>query len=391
MDIEKGRYGRMNWKEIKDNRKLLIIILASAGCITVVVYLLLKHFGVVSSALQMFVGFFSEVIIGGILAYLMNPIAVAIKKSVFKKTKLKDGGWGLSIAVALIIVLFLIAFLLGLVLPQLIDSVMAFADQFVKYYPTLTQKINDMGFDLSKLGITTGKTLGTLDETIDQISSYALDNSSTILEVLLGAGKGMLSFSLAVIMAVYFIADKDDIKTGSIRFLKALVNEEHAENVIGFLKKCSDIFLHYTFFSLVEGVLIGVINAIFMLIMGLPYISLVSVLVGLTNLIPTVGPLIGGVVGAFVILVENPVQALIFLIFTVVLQFFDGYILKPKLFGNSLGVSGTLIMIAFLVGGNMFGIVGMLLSIPGIAIIDMIYHEYILKGLEKRRNSQKMK
>ncbi len=212
-----------------------------------------------------------------------------------------------------------------------------------------------------------------------------MDNGSVILDVAMGAGKGMLSFGLAVIMAVYFIGAKDDIKAGSIRFLKALISTERADKMIMFLGRCSDIFLHYTFFSLIEGVLIGVINAIFMLIMQMPYVSLVSVLVGVTNLIPTIGPLIGGVIGAFVILVENPVQALFFLIFTIVLQFFDGYILKPKLFGNSLGVSGTLIMIAFLVGGNMFGIVGMLLSIPGIAIIDMIYHEYIIKILEKRR------
>ena len=378
----------MNWNDMKENRKLIIFCLSAVGCITVVVYLLLKHFGAVASALGIFIGFFREVIIGGILAYLINPIALTIKKKVFKNTKLKDGGWVLSVTAALIIVLFLIVFLIGLVLPQLIESVMAFADQFMKYYPALTKGLTDMGIDLSKIGITSGKTMGTLEDTISAISSFAFDNGSEIIDVLLGAGKGLLSFALAVIMAVYFISAKDEIKTGSIRLLKALVSEKRADNVINFLTQCSRIFLHYTFFSLIEGVLIGVINAVFMLITGMPYVSLVSVIVGITNLIPTVGPLIGGVIGAFVILVENPLQALMF---TVVLQFFDGYILKPKLFGNSLGVSGTLIMVAFLVGGNMFGIVGMLLSIPGIAIIDMIYHDYILKGLENRRSSRNSK
>ena len=370
---------------MKENRKFIICCLSAVGCITVVVYLLLKHFGLVLSALGIFIGFFREVIIGAILAYLINPIALSIKKKVFKKSKMKDGGWALSVTAALIIVLFLIVFLLGLVLPQLVESIMAFADQFVKYYPTMIQWFTDRGIDLSKFGITSGKTIGSLSDTIATISSYAMDNGSVILDFALGAGKGILSFGLAVIMAIYFIGAKDDIKAGSIRLLKALVSEERADSMVGFLRRCSEIFLHYTFFSLIEGVLIGVINAVFMLIMQMPYVSLVSVLVGVTNLIPTVGPLIGGVIGAFVILVENPVQALFFLIFTIVLQFFDGYILKPKLFGNSLGVSGTLIMIAFLVGGNMFGIVGMLLSIPGIAIIDMIYHEYIIKSLEKRR------
>ncbi len=379
----------MNWKDLKENKRFIIICLSAVGCITVAVYLLLKNCDVVVSALGVFIGFFSEVIIGGILAYLINPIALTIQKKVFR-SKLKRGGWVMSVTAALIIVLFLIGFLLGLVLPQLIDSVMAFADQFARYYPALTQQLTDMGIDLSKLGISSGKIMG-MKDTVAALSSFALDNGSQILEVLLGAGKGGVSFALAVIMAIYFIGSKDDIKVGSIRLLKALVNEKRADKVVAFLKECSRIFLHYTYFSLIEGVLIGAINAVFMLIMGLPYVSLVSVVVGMTNLIPTIGPLIGGVIGAFVILMENPMQALIFLIFTIILQFFDGYILKPKLFGNSLGVSGTLIMVAFLVGGNMFGIVGMLLSIPGIAIIDMIYHEYILKGLENRRKAKDSK
>ena len=378
----------MNWKDIKDNKKLIILCLSVAGCITVAVYLLLKNFGSVTSALGIFIGFFREVIIGGILAYLINPIAIAIKKKVFKRSKLRDGGWILSVVAALIIVLFLIVFLIGLVLPQLINSIMAFADQFVKYYPVLIEKLSVRGFDLSRLEKTLGIALGSLEEVIASFSSIAMNNSAEILDVLSDIGNGLWSFGLAVIMAVYFISAKDEIKTGSIRFLKALIGENRAGKVIDFLGQCSHIFLHYTFFSLIEGVLIGVINAVFMIIAGMPYVSLVSVIVGLTNLIPTIGPLIGGVIGAFVILVENPVQALIFLAFTIVLQFFDGYILKAKLFGNSLGVSGTLIMVAFLVGGNMFGIVGMLLSIPGIAIIDMIYHDYILKGLENRQKSR---
>ncbi len=376
----------MNWKDLKENKKFIIICLSAVGCITVSVYLLLKNCDVVVSALGVFIGFFSEVIIGGILAYLINPIALTIQKKVFR-SKLKGGSWILSVTIALIIVLFLIGFLLGLVLPQLIDSISSFADQFAKYYPALTQELTDMGIDLSRLGISTGKITG-MKDTVAAVSSFALDNSSQILDVLLGAGKGLLSFGLAVIMAIYFIGSKDDIKAGSVRLLRALVNEKRADKVIAFLAECSHIFLHYTYFSLIEGVLIGAINAVFMLIMGMPYVSLVSVVVGITNLIPTIGPLIGGVIGGFVILVENPVQALIFIIFTIILQFFDGYILKPKLFGNSLGVSGTLIMVAFLVGGNMFGIVGMLLSIPGIAIIDMIYHEYIIKGLEQRRRAK---
>ena len=375
----------MNWKDLRENKWLIVFFMSTAGCIAVVIYLLLRHFGVVTSVLGTIIGFFREVIIGGILAYLVNPIAIKIKKSLFKNSKLKDGGWALSVTLALILVLLLLVFLLGLVIPQLIDSIISFTEQAEKYFPSLSNGLMNMGIDLSLIGINFDKGPGSLKETISTVFEFTVKNGSAILDVLTGAGKGILSFALSFILAIYLISAKDEIKQGTIRLIRALVNEKKTEGIINFFTQCSRIFLHYIYYSLIEGLLIGVINAVFMLILGMPYVSLVSVVVGVCNLIPTVGPIIGGLIGAFVLVLENPMQALFFLIFTVVLQLFDGYILKPKLFGNSLGVSGVLIMVAFVVGGNIFGIVGILLSIPAIAIIDMIYHEYILKWLENRR------
>ena len=114
------------------------------------------------------------------------------------------------------------------------------------------------------------------------------------------------------------------------------------------------------------------------------FAGLVSVVVGATNLIPTFGPVIGGAIGAFVLLLVKPMHALAFLIFTVVLQTLDGYIIKPKLFGNSLGVSGLLILVSIVVMGNIFGVVGILLSIPVAAILDFIYRDAFLPWLEER-------
>ena len=115
------------------------------------------------------------------------------------------------------------------------------------------------------------------------------------------------------------------------------------------------------------------------------YIGLISVIVAVTNLIPNFGPIIGGVIGAFVLLLVNPLHALIFIAFCIILQFVDGYILKPKLFSGSLGVSGLLILIAGIVLGDIFGVLGMLLSLPAAAILSFIYQDYFLSRLEKRQ------
>jgi predicted PurR-regulated permease PerM len=126
-----------------------------------------------------------------------------------------------------------------------------------------------------------------------------------------------------------------------------------------------------------------------MICTGMQYAGLISMIVAVTNLIPTFGPIIGGAIGALILLLVKPLHALIFIIFTVVLQFIDPYFIKPRLFGNSLGVSGLLILIAVIVFGSMFGIVGMLLAIPVAAILDFVYHEALLPWLENRAVNRK--
>ena len=119
--------------------------------------------------------------------------------------------------------------------------------------------------------------------------------------------------------------------------------------------------------------------------MGMQYVGLISLLLAISNFIPTFGPIIGGVLGAMILLLINPMHAVIFILFTLGVQMLDGYIIRPKLFGSSLGVSGLLILIAVIVGGNMFGILGMLLAIPAAAILDFIYHDMLLPALERNR------
>lgn len=150
--------------------------------------------------------------------------------------------------------------------------------------------------------------------------------------------------------------------------------------------RCDTILMNFLVQSLLDSTIVGVANAVFMLICRMQYVGLVSVVVAVTNLIPNFGPTIGAVIGGFVLLLVNPIHALMFVAFCVVLQFADGYILKPKLFSSSLGVSGLLILVASIVLGNMFGILGMVLSIPVAAIMSFIYKDYILPRQEKRHS-----
>ena len=137
--------------------------------------------------------------------------------------------------------------------------------------------------------------------------------------------------------------------------------------------------------DLFDALIIGVANAIFFAIAGLPFNAMISVVVAVTNLAPTFGPIVGGAIGCAILLLQNPWQALWFLIFTIILQTIDGYVLKPKLFGGILGVPSVWILICIIVGGRIFGVLGILLAIPFAAISDFLYGDYLLPYLQRRR------
>ena len=156
------------------------------------------------------------------------------------------------------------------------------------------------------------------------------------------------------------------------------------KKIFSFLKSCNDIMVKYIIAELVEALMVGFANLIFMLIMGMPYAVLVSVVVGITNMIPTFGPIFGAAVGGLILLLADPWKAVAFLIFTVILQTLDGYVLKPKMYGDALGVSSVMILIFIIVGGKMFGVVGILVAIPLAAIISIVYNKFQTILLEKK-------
>ena len=145
----------------------------------------------------------------------------------------------------------------------------------------------------------------------------------------------------------------------------------HIKNIIG-------IVLKYLKYSIIDSVIVGVINYIFMLYMKMPWQILISILIGITNLVPNVGPIFGAIIGGVVIAFYDVKQALWFLGFTVILQTIDGLVIKPKLFGSSFGISGVWMLIAMMVGGAIFGVVGLVLAAPAAAIIKYIIKDIIL-------------
>lgn len=372
-------------KKIKELIKKRWFSNAVAGCITVAFFLILSNISAMFNTVSQFFGYFSTVIAGFVLAYLMNPLAKLFQRSLFRKIKKKSLKWTLSIIFAVITVIVFLVVIMSRLIPQFADSVMTFISNLSSYADTLQRLIHDIlppdndspsfqNFVVSSQNI------------IDKIVSYIIDNSSKIINISTSAGINVINWIIAFILSVYILSAKDKLKSSTKRLLHASLTQKHYNSTIFFLTHCNNIFSRYVIFDIIDGIIVGTVNAIFMSICGMEYIGLVSVVVGITNLIPTFGPIIGAIIGGFILLMVKPFHAVLFIIFTIILQTVDGYILKPKLFGNTLGVSGLLILIFIIAGGQIFGIVGILLAIPFAAIADYVYNEIILPALERRHS-----
>ncbi len=370
----------MNWNRIKHQNWFPYTV---AVCSGVVLYMFLSNLNIFAGIFKFISNYFGTVIMGIAIAYAINPLAKVIQKKVLRQSGNK--GWGVSSLIALILVLLVIILLAVTVIPQLVVSIRTFADNIDVYLETVEKMISDLGLAQNE---SIQNIIESSNHILDYIGNLISDNLSDILSASANVGKSVANFAIAVVLSLYILAEKQSLRQGVRRFLRALCSPEFYRSLGNFYQKCDDILTRYISCSMLESVIVGVINAIFMTFFSMEYTGLISVVVAITNLIPNFGPIIGAVISGFILLLADPYHALLFIIFTIVLQAIDGYIIKPKLFGNSLGVSGLMILIAVIVFGKIAGIIGIILAIPAAAIIEYMYKDIIITHLENRKKQK---
>ena len=357
---------------------------AVAACIAVALYVLLTRPGAVIEPIRRFFGYFFPLFLGCVIAYLVNPLSRLFSRSVCRGIKSEKAKANTANILAFVFVFLIVALLLLVSVPQLIMSIADFAGSLKGYVQTFEDTL--LRWDLlGRLGLDSSTLINSTENILKTAGAYITDNLSNILTTTVGAGRSIVTFALGFILSIYLLTEKSSLKTGSKRLMRALMGDARYAGFADFLQHCDSILNRYIVFNIIDSLIVGALNAAFMLISRMPYVGLVSFVVAITNLIPTFGPIIGAVVGAFLLVLVKPWYALAFLGFTLVLQICDGYIIKPRLFGSSLGVSGLWIMAGVIIGGRMFGVGGILLAIPGVAILDYIYRDMLMPWLERRR------
>ena len=230
---------------------------------------------------------------------------------------------------------------------------------------------------------------------IDEIKKQILDLIPNVLtssiSIVGGIVSGIVNFVIAIIFSIYILMDKEKLKRQATRIIYAYFNRKRAEKIINLGRTTSNIFKKFFTVQCLEATILGTLCLIGMLILRIPYAISISVLIGVTALIPVVGSFIGIIVGVILIVAVEPIKAIVFVIFVLILQQIEGNLIYPRVVGSSVGLPGMWVLFAVTVGGAYFGVLGMFLAAPVFTLIKVIVDDFVNeRNREKdRKNSIK--
>ncbi|MEE1228808.1 MAG: AI-2E family transporter [Lachnospiraceae bacterium] len=362
-----------------------------AACAAVLLFMVLSHLSFFISVIGAFCKFVKPVFFGVVIAYVLNPLVVIFQKKVFKNIKSERVSHLISAVVVLVLVILFIVVLMIALVPQIISSVMTLIKNIGLYSSTINKYFSHLNQYAGSKNMNISSMTGRANEVINAILDKLPTNGTSIVNTSYHIGQGLFDWIVGFILAIYFLMDSKRNVKGVQNFVHLITGEKNYGPVAAFVARCHHILIRFVACELIDALIIGFANFIFMKASGMPYEVLISTIVGVTNLAPTFGPIVGGVIGAFILVLIKPWWALAFIIFTLCLQTMDGYVIKPKLFGNTLGVPGVWILIFIIVGGRMFGVWGILFAIPVAAIISFIYHDIVSVRVTQFRENKKEK
>ena len=370
-------------KPLKNEKYIQIaayVFLTAAAIILFTVLCL--HLPAVGAFIDSVMEVFSPFIYGFIIAYLVNPIMKKFEKHVIRFPE--RFRWGdklrrpLSVTAGMIVFLLILGFTVGLVIPQVVTSftdlqskisdyvaaAQAFADRFIRDFPLFNGQydnlsefldVNEISTDLQSVIARFSNFLGTA---ADSVLSYGTKFVVEVSNLLIG-----------FIAAVYMLLAKERLIAKIKKFLAAFLSRRHYVNLIYLIRYTDKTVGGFIYGKIIDSIIIGILTFLVMSITKMPFPLLISVIVGITNVIPFFGPFIGAIPSAFIVFIANPGMTLWFLLMILIIQQLDGNIIGPKILGDSTGLTSLAVLVSITIAGGFFGFAGMILGVPAAAVL----------------------
>lgn len=376
------RWIHINQKYMSICRYALFVIFVAS-----IIYILISHWGETMKFISNLFGVLSPFLIGVLAAYFLIPLVDRIQGLLDKliaKGKHQKLTKSISILIAYILVIGFIAIAFVFVIPQIIQSLQELTEkipsmykQVMKELVSLQERYPDIDFKI------VNEQFAKIVPNLIEYGTNLMGNLiPMVYSVSVSIVKTTINIILGITISVYMIYSKEKFRIQAKRVVYAILPEEKGDDLCTTLRECNDIFGSFLISKAIDSLIIGCICCVVMNIIGLPYAVLLSVIVGITNMIPYFGPFIGAVPGVLIYLCTDWESAIIFAIMILILQQFDGIILGPRLLGQSTGLSPIWVIFAITVGGAYFGVIGMFIGVPVVAVIAYLLNKVISSRLE---------
>lgn len=372
-----------------DRKTLRYIFWGVAGCIVLV--WLLNRTDRVIQILNFLKGLLMPFAIGAVIAFILNVPLRGIERrlTMIKKTGLRRT---LALVLTLAMISLVLALLFRLLMPQVLDTIYRLIEQFPEFLEQFTEKTKSFLASFPELNrwLSNSASFENINwsDILGKILTFAGNSAVGIIEGLFTAigniYSGVFNAVIAIVFSVYCLFRKEILARQGKRLLYAFVKERRADYIVRVLRLTNQTFSNFISGQCLEAVILGSMFAVAMTVFRMPYVALVSLLIGITALVPIVGAFVGCILGAFFILVNNPMQAVWFVVMFLVLQQIENNVIYPKVVGKSVGLPGMWVLVAVTVGGELMGVIGMLLMIPLVSVLYTLLREITAKRLEKR-------
>ena len=349
------------------------------------VYFLFSHITVLARVGGKAVSALRPLLLGVAAAFILYPSQKAAE-GILTRKKPRKGARTISSILVVLLAVAVVALFVALVIPQLTDSISSLVRTLPEMYNTLVETIDERLPADNELVDALMKALNSIGDTaLNWVKTNLFSTVSTFMSTVKDVGSALISIIVAMIITIYLLMDRERYGAQCKKaFLAVSKNEKFNQAVFDGLRQTNTVFTGFITGKLLDSLIVGIICFICLVMMGMPYATLISVIVGVTNIIPMFGPFLGAVPGLFLLLMISPRKALIFLIFIVILQQVDGNIIGPRILGDSTGLSPLYVIIAILLFGKLMGFFGMVIGVPLFAVLYYIVKRLTEYSLNKR-------
>ena len=374
-------------KSMKQLRRLILF--------TIVILIALWNYAIIFGWIRFAFGIIFPFLLGGAIAFVLNVPMNFLEEKIFHNKYLKEKkavkklARPVSLILTIAIVIGVVVLVMFIVIPELTETVLSLGRTIRTFIPDAQRFLEDLFKDNSEISRWLAGMNLNVDQIVNRAMSFFQNGAGDVLNsTVLAIGSivsGVTTFVIAFVFACYVLLQKEKLRVQVIKVMYAFMPEKRVESCLEVCTLTAKSFSSFLTGQCVEALILGIMFFIVMTVINMPYTLLVAVLIAFTALIPIFGAFIGCVIGAFLILMVDPLKALIFVIVFLVLQQIEGNLIYPKVVGASVGLPSIWVLAAVTIGGNVMGVVGMLIFIPIVSVVYTLFRTSVYKRLKSKR------